>query len=90
MESIYIKLALYSSTIECARTDNVFFPISEVCDDMVSLADLLPLLGFCHSRKKKLTIIFFFGQNLFLAALSSSRSVVVRISLISFLRDRPH
>ena len=37
MESIYTKLALYGSTNYCARTDNGFFPISEVCDDMVSL-----------------------------------------------------
>ena len=37
MESIYTKLALYGSKGECARTDNVFFPISEVCDGKVSL-----------------------------------------------------
>ena len=37
MESIYIELALYGSKNECARTDTVFLPISEVCDDMVSL-----------------------------------------------------
>ena len=37
MESIYTELALYGSNIECARTDNVFFPISEVCDGTVSL-----------------------------------------------------
>ena len=37
MESIHTKLALYGSKNECARTDNVFSPISEVCDGMVSL-----------------------------------------------------
>ena len=37
MESIYTELALYGSTIECARTDNVFTPISEVCYGTVSL-----------------------------------------------------
>ena len=37
MESIYIKLALYGSKNECARTDNVFSPISEVCNITVSL-----------------------------------------------------
>ena len=37
MESTYIKLALYGSKNECAMTDNVFFPISEVCDGTVSL-----------------------------------------------------
>ena len=37
MESICTELALYGSINEFARTDNVFFPISEVCDDKVSL-----------------------------------------------------
>ena len=37
MESIYTQLALYGSNNECARTENVFFPISEVCDGTVSL-----------------------------------------------------
>ena len=37
MESIYTELALYGSKNECAKTDNVFFPISEVCDGTVSL-----------------------------------------------------
>ena len=37
MDRRYIKLALYGSKIECARTDNVFFPISEVCNGTVSL-----------------------------------------------------
>ena len=34
MESIFNELALYGSKNECARTDNVFSPISEVCDVM--------------------------------------------------------
>ena len=37
MESIYTMLALYGSKNECPRTDNVYFPISEVCNGMVSL-----------------------------------------------------
>ena len=37
MESIYTELALYGSKNECARTDTVFLPISEVCDGTVSL-----------------------------------------------------
>ena len=37
MESIYTKLALYGSKNECARTNNVFLPIYEVCDGEVSL-----------------------------------------------------
>ena len=38
MESIYTELALYGSKNECARTDNVFSPISEVRDGTVSLS----------------------------------------------------
>ena len=50
MESIYTGLALYGSKNECARTDNVFFLKSEVCDGMVSLmkfwnADILKCLN---------------------------------------------
>ena len=37
MESTYTELALYGSKNECARSDTVFFPISEVCDGTVSL-----------------------------------------------------
>ena len=37
MESIYTELALYGSKIECARTDNVLSPISEICDGTISL-----------------------------------------------------
>ena len=36
MESVYTKLALYGSTNQCTRTDNVFFPISEVYNGTVS------------------------------------------------------
>ena len=38
MESIYTELALYGSKNECARTDNVFFLISEVGEGTVSLS----------------------------------------------------
>ena len=44
MESICTELALYGSKNECARTDTVFLPISEVCDDTVSLG----VLKFCQ------------------------------------------
>ena len=37
MEGKFTKLALYGSNNECARTDNVFSPTSEVCDGTVSL-----------------------------------------------------
>ena len=40
MESIYTELAFYGSKNECAKTDNVFFPISEVCDGKVSLMQI--------------------------------------------------
>ena len=38
MESIYTKLAIYDRKNECARTNTVFLPLSEVCDGMVSLS----------------------------------------------------
>ena len=41
MESFYTELGLYGSNNECARTDNVFSSISEVCDCMVSLTKLI-------------------------------------------------
>ena len=37
MRSIYTELALHGIKNECARTDIVFLPISEVCDGTVSL-----------------------------------------------------
>ena len=37
MDSIYTELALSGSKTECARTETVFIPISEVCDGTVSL-----------------------------------------------------
>ena len=37
MEGIYAESALYGSKNECARTDTVFLPISEVCNGTVSL-----------------------------------------------------
>ena len=39
MEIIFTEVALYESKNECARNDNVFSPISEVCDGMVSLSN---------------------------------------------------
>ena len=39
MEIIYTELALYGSNKLCARNDTVFLPISEVCNDMVSLTN---------------------------------------------------
>ena len=42
MESKYNGLALYGSKNECARTNNVFFPKSEVCNDTVSLKKSCP------------------------------------------------
>ena len=37
MESIYPELALYGSKNEFARTDTVFFPLSQVCTTVVTL-----------------------------------------------------
>ena len=33
----YTELTLYGSKNECARTDTVFLPVSEVCDGVVFL-----------------------------------------------------
>ena len=38
---IYPELALCGAKIECARTDNAFFPISEVCNGTVSIMQLI-------------------------------------------------
>ena len=59
MESIFTKLALFVSKNEWTRTDNIFKPISEVCNGMVSLRDkwlpgrathYLPWLFRCELR----------------------------------------
>ena len=44
MESIYTQLALYGSKNESARTDTVFYSISEVWDCKVSLRNLVVIL----------------------------------------------
>ena len=44
MESIYANLALSGSTNECARTDTVFFPISQVYTRGVTLVLLVQKL----------------------------------------------
>ena len=49
MESIYTELALYDSKNECARTDTVFLPISEVCDGKVSLNETKKSGSFCNN-----------------------------------------
>ena len=37
MQSIYPEFALYGGKNECAKSDTVFFPISQVCPMGVSL-----------------------------------------------------
>ena len=54
MESIYTELALYGSKNECARTDNVFSLISEVCDGTVSLNQSSSYNGSAVVRKELL------------------------------------
>ena len=53
MESIYTELALYGSRNECARADNVYLPIYEVCDGMVSLC------SFCWLKFQDINYIVF-------------------------------
>ena len=38
MKSILTELVFYGSKNLCARTDNVLFPISEICNSRVSLS----------------------------------------------------
>ena len=47
MESIYTELTLYGSNNECARTDTVFLPISEICDGTVSLMNTTASVSLC-------------------------------------------
>ena len=58
MESIYTKLALYGSKYLCAKADNVFFHISEVCDGTVSLVKT-KIIAFFQQRKN---IFFIFSD----------------------------
>ena len=46
MESIHLELALSGSKNVCARTDTVFFPISEVSEGTVSLDNVLIQFAF--------------------------------------------
>ena len=55
---MYNELALYGGKNECARTDNVFFPISEVCDGTVSLI----FLFLVQSCQKRIALVFFYRQ----------------------------
>ena len=50
MESLYTEFSLFGSKTECARTDDVFSPISEVCDGTVSLAKIFLLGKNIHLR----------------------------------------
>ena len=54
MESIYPELALCGSKNECARTDTVFFPISQVCTRGVTL--IIELIAFYKNAIKILLI----------------------------------
>ena len=49
MGNMYTKLALYGTKNEFARTDNVFIPISEVCNGTVSLVVFVRKGEFCPS-----------------------------------------
>ena len=53
MESVYPELALCGSTNECARTDPVFFCISEVNNGTVSLSITLYEIGHIAQDTKE-------------------------------------
>ena len=63
MECIYTELALYGSKYECARTDTVFLPISEVCDGKVSLMFLDTFLITSVSGKLTHSSLQYFQLN---------------------------
>ena len=74
MESIYTELALYDSKNECARSDTVFLPISEVCHGKVSLEPMPP--GSSPSEKEwhqffSSRILFFSKQAIFQISLGN-------------------
>ena len=70
-----LSVLIYGSKNGCARTDTVFYPISEVCNGNVSLSnkgvcrtilfflmDFLDSFGFfCGFKKKNLLFSFFCG-----------------------------
>ena len=62
MEGIYTKLSLYGSINDCARTDNAFLPISEVCNGTIFL-----LTNFFW-------IIFFFFLDFFKVTMVTTKS----------------
>ena len=64
MESIYTKLALCGSKKECARTENVFSPISEVCDGTVSLVILDKNIDNLILVKKLQCLLLCFGNGI--------------------------
>ena len=57
MESIYNKLALYHYKNECAMTDTVFLPLSEVCNGTVSFG-----MKYVMSRSKILGLPRLFSR----------------------------
>ena len=52
MESVYTELALHGSKNECARTDTVFLPISEVCDGTVYLRNFFLCFAYLNSLRR--------------------------------------
>ena len=55
MEIMYTELALYERTNLCARTDNIFSPISEVCNGTVSLISLTINENLSYIKPKKIS-----------------------------------
>ena len=65
MESIYSELALCGSNNFCARTDTVFFPISEVSEG----TDTLIYIQKLHGQEEPQDVVtqgnIFFALNIF-------------------------
>ena len=59
IKSIYPELALYSSKNGCARTDNVFYPISQVCIRGLTLKGCGPSVFYWVNGTTGKTALFF-------------------------------
>ena len=74
MKSIYTELALYLSKNKCAMTDNVFSPISEVCNGTVSLNSHI---FFWQNKFLKSLIVFFYSWKHFAIELGYTDTQII-------------
>ena len=78
-KSLNPKFALYGSKNKCARTDIIFFPLSEICTRVVTL--LVQKWSKINPRKKVRNV---WGGDLFVSVLLSAH---VKTFSVSCMRD---